>query len=191
MSITFDAKKHCGAKTRTRSKCTHPRGWGTKHVGAGRCKLHGGNTPNGRKHAEAEQVENTLRQLRIEDAVDPVQSLFEAVRVAAWREHGLRILLMGRAALAGPDRNGEGRPDVVAVMHAHALDQRAKIAAMAITAGLDERIVHLAERQGEVIHRIISAALDAAGVAGDARDRAEEAAVRELVAVGPSGDERN
>lgn len=191
MSVVFDGARHCGSKTRAGSKCTLVRGWGTKHVGAGKCRRHGGNTPNGRKHAETEQVENALRTLKIEDAVDPVQSLFEAVRVAAWREHGLRIILVGRATLAGPDRNGEGKPDVVAVMHAHALEQRAKIAAMAITAGLDERIVHLAERQGEVIHRIITAALDAAGVAGDARERAEEAAVRELVAVGPSGDERN
>ncbi len=32
----------CGAKTRGGGQCQHPAGWGTQHVGSGRCKLHGG-----------------------------------------------------------------------------------------------------------------------------------------------------
>lgn len=191
MTVEFDPKKHCGAKTRAGTKCRLRKGHRTDHVGAGRCSKHGGNTPNGKKGAQPEVIENVLRTLKIEDTIDPVASLFEAVRVAAWRESGLRQMLVARPALAGPDRHGEGRPDVVAEMHADALEQRAKIALMAISAGLDERIVRLAERQGEVIHRIITAALDAAGVTGEARHAAEDAVVRELVAVGPEGDERN
>lgn len=35
-------KKLCGAKTRAGSPCRRPAGWGTDHVGDGRCKLHGG-----------------------------------------------------------------------------------------------------------------------------------------------------
>ncbi len=33
----------CGAKTRGGKQCQQPAGWGTAHVGQGRCKLHGGN----------------------------------------------------------------------------------------------------------------------------------------------------
>lgn len=33
----------CGAKTRSGGTCKQPAGWGTQHVGEGRCKLHGGN----------------------------------------------------------------------------------------------------------------------------------------------------
>lgn len=33
----------CGAKTRAGGTCQQPAGWGTQHVGNGRCKLHGGN----------------------------------------------------------------------------------------------------------------------------------------------------
>lgn len=33
----------CGGKTRQGSACQRPAGWGTSHVGEGRCKLHGGN----------------------------------------------------------------------------------------------------------------------------------------------------
>lgn len=33
----------CGGRTRRGTKCQRPAGWGTDHVGEGRCKLHGGN----------------------------------------------------------------------------------------------------------------------------------------------------
>lgn len=35
-------KNVCGAKTRAGTPCQRPAGWGTDHVGIGRCKLHGG-----------------------------------------------------------------------------------------------------------------------------------------------------
>lgn len=37
-------KKKCGAKTRAGTPCQQPAGWGTNHVGTGRCKLHGGSS---------------------------------------------------------------------------------------------------------------------------------------------------
>ena len=38
----------CGAKTRAGSQCQQKAGWGTDHVGQGRCKLHGGGKGTGR-----------------------------------------------------------------------------------------------------------------------------------------------
>lgn len=43
------AQRKCGARTRGNRKggrCQLPAGWGTAHVGFGRCRLHGGNTPS-------------------------------------------------------------------------------------------------------------------------------------------------
>lgn len=40
----------CGAKTRAGTPCRRPAGWGTDHVGEGRCKLHGGRSPRGFLH---------------------------------------------------------------------------------------------------------------------------------------------
>jgi len=41
--------RHCGARKRQPrhpgETCARPAGWGTWHVGYGRCKLHGGATP--------------------------------------------------------------------------------------------------------------------------------------------------
>jgi len=47
---------HCGAQKRDGSddSCKLPAGWGTSHVGEGRCKLHGGVTPTGQDHPQFE-----------------------------------------------------------------------------------------------------------------------------------------
>lgn len=39
------ADEHCNARNRSGSHCELPAGWGTDHVGEGRCKLHGGASP--------------------------------------------------------------------------------------------------------------------------------------------------
>ena len=44
----------CGAKTRAGTPCQQKAGWGTEHVGSGKCKLHGGKTtgaPIGNRNA--------------------------------------------------------------------------------------------------------------------------------------------
>lgn len=40
----------CNAKTRQGTPCKHQAGWGTDHVGDGRCKMHGGNAGAPIKH---------------------------------------------------------------------------------------------------------------------------------------------
>lgn len=49
------ARVFCGARTRQgdHGPCRRPAGWGTSHVGCGQCKLHGGATRNGVRHAYA------------------------------------------------------------------------------------------------------------------------------------------
>ena len=46
--------RYCGAKNRKGTPCRLRAGWGTNHVGYGRCKLHGGlspGAPKGNKNA--------------------------------------------------------------------------------------------------------------------------------------------
>jgi hypothetical protein len=48
VQVQSAADRYCGARTRPGAKnksCRRPAGWGTAHVGHGRCKLHGGSTP--------------------------------------------------------------------------------------------------------------------------------------------------
>lgn len=48
----------CGAETRDGSPCARPAGWGTDHVGEGRCKQHGGNAgaPEGQANGNADHL---------------------------------------------------------------------------------------------------------------------------------------
>ena len=76
-------RRLCGSPTHATGKpCRRPAGWGTSHPGLGNCKLHGGSTPNGVRHAEvlaAEQQQaraaDLLRAQGIEPVADPVAAL--------------------------------------------------------------------------------------------------------------------
>lgn len=60
----------CGAKTRGGTRCTQTAGWGTDHVGQGRCKLHGGATPI--KHGRYSTIQRpALRALIAQHDADP------------------------------------------------------------------------------------------------------------------------
>ena len=62
--------KKCGAKTRAGTPCKRPSGWGTDHVGEGRCKLHGGASPiKGGRYSTVKRA--ALRQLIESHAGDP------------------------------------------------------------------------------------------------------------------------
>lgn len=59
--------EYCGAKTRNGSYCKRPAGWGTYHVGEGKCKLHGGASPikhglysKYTKHSLAQSIDSLL-----------------------------------------------------------------------------------------------------------------------------------
>lgn len=156
--------------------CAMRKGWGTNHPGLGRCKYHGGRSPTHRRRAALQQLTNELRQLAMPEQVNPIQSLYDAVRVASWREQGLRTLLQAADNLAGPDHLGDERPAIVWQMHDTALRRKAEIAKMAVDAGLDSRMVQLAEREAEVLHRALLAGLEAGGVkSAKALDAAFEA----------------
>ena len=68
----------CGSKKKQGTgTCTKPAGWGTDHVGFGNCKLHGGASPNGVKHAEKQEA--AWRQ-RLADELDPSVKYMADVR---------------------------------------------------------------------------------------------------------------
>lgn len=69
---------YCGAKTRSGTECRRPAGWGTEHVGEGRCKLHGGNA--GRPIIHGRYSKHLPAQIRAKvetDTSDPLDLLPE------------------------------------------------------------------------------------------------------------------
>lgn len=61
----------CGAKTRQGRPCQQKAGWGTDHVGQGRCKLHGGKSLRGR--ASATWTDGRRAKREVLPIIDPVR----------------------------------------------------------------------------------------------------------------------
>lgn len=60
--------KTCGAKTRSGGVCKKQAGWGTDHLGEGRCRLHGGATPI--KHGRY----STITRPRVRELLDQYEN---------------------------------------------------------------------------------------------------------------------
>lgn len=88
----------CGAKTRAGTPCRHEAGWGTDHLGTGRCKLHGGlspGAPKGNQYAVKthkysfigfDQLTEKEQELWDQIPTDPVAQCEYGIRVCAVRE---------------------------------------------------------------------------------------------------------
>jgi len=87
----------CGATTRDGDECQLKAGWGTDHLGEGRCKLHGGassgpkdqsGNQNARKHGAYEQViQDQLddEELEIYDKVDSDKGLDKELKILRYK----------------------------------------------------------------------------------------------------------
>jgi hypothetical protein len=60
----------CGARTRHRSPCRWPAGWGTDHLHEGRCSYHGGRNPI--KHGRYSTITRPAIKQRL-DAIDAAE----------------------------------------------------------------------------------------------------------------------
>lgn len=87
-------KKYCGAKTRAGTPCKRPAGWGTNHVGSGRCKLHGGrstgappekmkNNQNAKKHGFFSRYipKETLEIMGMLDEKTPADLIWDQIMI--------------------------------------------------------------------------------------------------------------
>jgi hypothetical protein len=134
--------KRCGARTRSDGECRKSAGWGTPHLGRGRCSLHGGCTPDHVKHAAREEALDFARNaLGAEVADDPLDALLQAVRLASGAVAYWRLQLHEEPD--PPERLREGFRLAV-------LDL-AKISKAAVDAGVAERVVKITERMAEQI----------------------------------------
>jgi hypothetical protein len=160
-SMTRDRSKTCGAKTRAGGKCGRPRGWGTDHPGYGRCRHHGGASPNGRKaaakQAAAELARGMLGAAVPTSPLDLMQLTVDYSRGVLAYYHA-EILKAYREDDHG--KLAELRPQYLA-----ALDRANSHSKAAIDAGVAERSQRLAELQGELVAAIVLRAVG--GVFGD------------------------
>lgn len=174
--------RYCGAKKRQgEGNCTRPAGWGTDHVGIGRCKLHGGKTRNHNKAAEPAMARRQAAELGLqiettaEDAL--IHALWEAEgNLAFYREqvqelHG--VTYWERSQGYGKDAepyDAKQAVDPLVELYHRAEQWRATVAERLLKANVDERRVRLAERDATMVLAGQIATLKAMGLA----DRLEE-----------------
>lgn len=203
----FAAARHCGATTRKGVPCTKGKGERTDHPGIARCYLHGGSTPNGKKHAANEAVAQVLATFGVPLEKDPGQALLELVWEAAGNVAYLRRQVaamsnaeIGKAGLIGTVIPGvqawRVKKDDIAIpvteevraivkLYGEWCDRLAKYSKAAIDTGIQQRIVDAVDREADVIVAAFNYLLDHMGLTPDAYDRARLLAADALEHVRP------
>jgi hypothetical protein len=158
VSADVAVRARCGAATRTGGSCGLPAGHGTDHVGYGRCRRHGGNTPTHARAAQREQALDEAVQFGGAIEVGPIEVLLAAVYRSAGVVSWLRLKV--EALAPGELLDEQGRPSVWVRLEAEWLDRAARVAKTALDAGVAERQVRIAERTGAKIAAALEEAVE-------------------------------
>jgi hypothetical protein len=139
--------------------------------------MHGGSAPQVKKAAArrvaTQQAVAVLERLGVPIEVDPLEALLHQVHEAAGNVAVLRGLVnqlhakvsgwnddAESAGIAGPNHLGDGAPHVLVVMYDKERERLAQMAKLCLDAGVSERQVRIAERQGELLAEVIRGILD-------------------------------
>lgn len=177
----MDDSRRCTAK----SKQSGERCKRAAIVGGTVCKIHGGGTPVAKVAAERRQQEDAARRalanLGEPEPIDPAQALLNLIA----GKHGEVLWLRAKVREVEPamltwgateHREGVGpegpisvttekaQPSVWWSLLRQAEDQLAEYASKALRAGIEERRLRIAERQGEQMAGIMRRVLDALGL---------------------------
>lgn len=166
--------EQCGGTKRNGQPCTQRAGYGTEHVGIGKCKFHGGCTPNHQKAAETELAKRAVRTYGLDQEVDPWTALLDEIA----RTNGHVMWLRDQIADLEPselisgtlsieEKTGGGPTgDYTAVttgagehvflrLYREERKHLAMVCKTAIGCGIAERHVKLAEQQGAAMVKLI------------------------------------
>lgn len=147
----------CGAKRRDGGKCRRAKGQGTEHPNIGRCSLHGGSTTTQRKNAAKQQA--VLMGAPIE--INPVDALYWCIKITAgeveWLSESITSLDENdwyENSILGKQMN------LLVRERKEAVERLANFSKQAISLGLAERAVRLAENYGVALSRLLKGVLD-------------------------------
>lgn len=180
-AVTKKVGARCGARKRGGGTCFMAAGWGTNHYGIGHCKLHGGSTPTQVKAAATTEYRRLLGN-PIE--INPLDALLMCIKIRAgevvWL--GQRIAELDETdwihdTIAGKQLHWAARE-----RHA-AMQDLARFSQMAISLGIAERAVKLAETYGEMLARLIHGILGDLDLSPEQRAKAPQIVRRHLIAL--------
>lgn len=194
------AAAKCGAERKGRAPCAQPAGFGTSHVGVGRCRNHGGCTPTHVVAGQRALAEQAVATYGLPVDVSPPEALLDEVKWTAGHVAWLRaqVQALEREALAwgltkredqgatefpGVNVTEQAVPNVWLDLYQRERKHLLDVCKAAIGAGLAERQVRLAEQQGAMLASVIRGILDDLGLTPEQAARVGEVVPRHLRAV--------
>lgn len=186
----------CNArKTNGEGLCRNEAGKRTEHLGAGQCYLHGGCTPSSTANAKRILLDRHVAELRQEyqpqtEGLNAPAALLEVLAFVIGMRRTYAALVDDLLAgdLVQTMTWGDQRSHVLETRLAHWTAESARVAKMAIDAGIAERRIQIEEAQAEDLSRFIRGVLLELGVWD--RPEAPEVVERHLrVLTGGGADE--
>lgn len=167
-----DGNPICGARKKSKKGgplCTLPAGYRTDHKGYGKCSFHGGNTPTLRtsaaKYIGGEIIDRMTMAYGYGSPIKitPVEALLQEVRRTgghvAWLADRIQLWEM-------TDEDGKLTKPITEVqqqwidLYHQERQNLVKVAKQALDAGVNERKIRLAERQGEMMIAALNMAFE-------------------------------
>lgn len=181
----------CGAGLRqSEGYCQKEAGWGTDHLGAGPCRLHGGSTRSVSKGAQRILVEAGARKaltgLGLEPVTNPLEALaLHAAEVMALRDY-LRDQVSRLETLRYEGGTGEQVRAELAAYQAALRDTTSVLTGIA-KLHIDERLVRITEQQAALVVQAIRTTLASLDLSPEQQALANTVVVRELRALSSGG----
>ncbi|MEA2385546.1 MAG: hypothetical protein QOH72_5517 [Solirubrobacteraceae bacterium] len=151
----------CGAHSKsTGEPCRMAAGQRTDHAGTGRCWLHGGRTPDGRKFAQRQAAAAAASAFGLPIETSPDEALEQELRRCA----GTVAYLADYLQRIAPAQRLSGPSAAYVELYERERDRLVRVAKAAIDAGIAERHVAAIERSAEVFAMVLRAVLRDLGV---------------------------
>lgn len=180
-TTTGDDSRYCGApKKQGPGNCTRPAGWGTDHVGVGRCKMHLGNSPthriSGARRLAADRIRRDLDAIEIREIDNPLAELRRLTgEVVAWKDAlASHVANLTDAMRYRDDKGGEQLRAEVA-LYERAMDRAGKFLEMWARLGIDAMLAEMQVKVTEGQVTAMTRGLDAYRLAAGVDDTAHQA----------------
>ena len=187
--------KQCGAKTRAGPPCKRQAGWGTSHLGTGRCRRHGGASPQAELAGQLVLARREAMVMGVPLPMEPGDAILQCIAIAAGevRYASEQIAMLDISEAAGsvvtthirPLKHEKGADSLTEIVEEvrheapalhiwivtrrQAMDRLVQYSVAALKAGVEERRVRIAENIGQAIADTIRGVLKDLGVADDPR----------------------
>jgi hypothetical protein len=172
-------KTMCGARLQDGRTCTRTAGWGTSHFGTGNCKTHAGNVPNHRKKAIREEAINFMGAPM---DINPFDAIMWCIKITAGEVQWLSMQIAEIDEDDWIEDTALGKQmHVMQRTRALAQDRLVRYSKEAISLGLAERSIRLAENFGLVLARLLENIKNDLGLSREQEKRWPHIVRRQLI----------